>query len=146
MFADDTYIFLRVSSPEIDNLLFLFQNYETYSGQKINLGKSVVTFCNGTPNHSIVEWSEKLGVEISTSLDIYLGLPSRVRKKKMTSFKFLEDLVIKKIHCWKGKSLSPAGMEVLVSSVLSAMPVYTMASFQLPKTTIQKLTQLLANF
>ncbi|CAN1178819.1 Uncharacterized mitochondrial protein AtMg00310 [Linum perenne] len=42
--------------------------------------------------------------------------------------------------------MSPAGMEILVSSVLSAMPVYTMGCFKLSKNVIYKLTQVLSNF
>ncbi|CAN1163898.1 Uncharacterized mitochondrial protein AtMg00310 [Linum perenne] len=37
-------------------------------------------------------------------------------------------------------------MEIFVTSVLSALPVYTMASFKLPKNNINIMTQLLANF
>ncbi|CAN1817985.1 Putative ribonuclease H protein At1g65750 [Linum perenne] len=146
MFADDTYMFLKVSDNEILNLLDLFELYQLYSGQKINLSKSVVTFSKGTSEVNKLLWSYKLGATISNNQDIYLGLPSMMKRSKIQTFRFLEDILRKKINSWKGKWLSPAGMEVLISSVLSAMPTYAMASFQIPKTNINSLNQLIADF
>ncbi|CAN1842842.1 hypothetical protein LINPERHAP1_LOCUS36959 [Linum perenne] len=79
MFADDTYLFLDVSDDYISNLIDLFEVYQLYSGQKINLAKSVVTFSKGTPDSSRCRWSAVLGNAISNNQDIYLELPSLLK-------------------------------------------------------------------
>ncbi|CAN1799128.1 Uncharacterized mitochondrial protein AtMg01250, partial [Linum perenne] len=75
MFADDTYMFLKVSDPDISDIIDLFELYQQYSGQKINLTKSVVTFSKGTSEANKLLWSNMLGASISNNQDIYLGLP-----------------------------------------------------------------------
>ncbi|CAN1172032.1 Putative ribonuclease H protein At1g65750 [Linum perenne] len=146
MFADDTFLFLRASVEEIAALKELFQVYELYSGQKLNLQKSTVTFCKATSDHDKVTLSNLLGVQLATDDDVYLGLPSVLKRSKVESFQFLEDVVAKRLQTWKGKFLSPAGMEVLLNSVVVALPVYAMGTYIIPKTTFDRINSLMANF
>ncbi|CAN1798305.1 Putative ribonuclease H protein At1g65750 [Linum perenne] len=146
MFADDTYLFLGVSDDYITILIDLFEVYHLYSGQKINLAKSAVTFSKGTPDSSRARRSTMLGIAITNNQDIYLGLPVVLKRSKTETFRFLEDILVKRINSWKGKWLSPAAMEVLISSVLMTLPMYAMASFLIPKENINKLNQIIGDF
>ncbi|CAL1355844.1 unnamed protein product [Linum trigynum] len=43
-FADDSYLFLRGSLQECENLIKVLNEYEELSGQRVNLANSVVCF------------------------------------------------------------------------------------------------------
>ena len=78
--------------------------------------------------------------EINVAFDVpeimqyekYLGLPSFVGKRKKTSFNYIKEKIWKKLQGREGKSLSQAGREVLLKSVIQAIPTYTMGCFKLP--------------
>ena len=62
----------------------------------------------------------------------YLDLPSFVRRGKQDSFNYIKERVWQKIQGWEGKLLSQAGREVLIKSVIQAIPTYTMECFKIP--------------
>ena len=62
----------------------------------------------------------------------YLGLPSLVGRGKRESFNFLKERVWKKLQGWEGKLLSQAGREVLIKTIIQAIPTFTMGCFKLP--------------
>ncbi|KAL9677688.1 hypothetical protein QQ045_005922 [Rhodiola kirilowii] len=61
-----------------------------------------------------------------------LGLPNGFSHKKTILFRNMEENIIWKIGDWKHKLLLSAGREVLIKSVLQAIPNYAMACFKLP--------------
>lgn len=61
----------------------------------------------------------------------YLGLPAFVGRSKKQVFNFVQDRVWKKQKGWKEKFLSTAGREVLIKSVVQAIPTYVMSCFLL---------------
>uniref|UniRef100_A0A803P512 Reverse transcriptase domain-containing protein n=1 Tax=Cannabis sativa TaxID=3483 RepID=A0A803P512_CANSA len=62
----------------------------------------------------------------------YLGLPSTVGRNKNVVFGYVKDKVHKRIQTWDNKFLSRAGKEVLIKSVVQALPDYTMNVFLIP--------------
>ena len=52
----------------------------------------------------------------------------------------------KKLQGWKEKLLSQAGGDVLIKSVIQAIPTYTMSCFKLPKGLIKELEILIRKF
>lgn len=60
-------------------------------------------------------------------------MPSDVGRAKNGSFNFLEDRIWKKIQRWLEKLLSVGGKEVLIKSVVQAIPVYSMGCFKFPR-------------
>ena len=61
----------------------------------------------------------------------YLGLPAFVGRSKKQVFNFVQDRVWKKLKGWKEKFLSITGREVLIKSVVQAIPMYVMSCFLL---------------
>ena len=53
-------------------------------------------------------------------------------KGKKASFNFIKEKVWRKLQGWEGKLLSQAGREVLIKSVIQAIPTYTMGCFKIP--------------
>ncbi|KAL0004550.1 hypothetical protein SO802_012111 [Lithocarpus litseifolius] len=73
-----------------------------------------------------------LGVQEIRSYEKYLGLPSLVGRGKKASFNYIKERVWRKLQGWESKLLSQAGREVLIKSVIQAIPTFAMGCFKLP--------------
>lgn len=60
----------------------------------------------------------------------YLGAPIATSR---ASFDFLIEKFSSKLTMWKSRLLSQAGRVVVIKSVLQALPIYYMATVQIPK-------------
>jgi len=76
----------------------------------------------------------------------YLGLPEQFGRKKKEMFDYIIDRVRKRTSSWNAKFLSPAGKEIMLKSVVLAMPVYAMSYFKLPQSIVLETESLLMNF
>jgi hypothetical protein len=54
----------------------------------------------------------------------YLGMPTCIKRSKTSTFVFLLERMWKSVYGWSDKSLSRAGKEVLLKSVVQAIPIY----------------------
>lgn len=54
----------------------------------------------------------------------YLGLPTLIGRSKSQVFQVVFDRVISRLKGWKEKSLTKAGREVLIKSVIQSIPTY----------------------
>jgi hypothetical protein len=69
-----------------------------------------------------------------------------IGKSKKVAFQGIIDKVNSKIEGWKAKSLSQAGILVLIKSVAAAIPSYAMSTFMLPESICHKLDQMFKKF
>lgn len=76
----------------------------------------------------------------------YLGLPTIWGKSKKEALSYIEDRVNRKSDGWKLKSLSPAGKEILLKSVASAVPAFPMSCFKFPASICNEINFSLGNF
>jgi hypothetical protein len=76
----------------------------------------------------------------------YLGLPSMVGRSKKATFSFIKDRVWQKISSWSSKCLSKAGREVMIKSVLQAIPSYVMSIFRLPNSLLDEIEKMMNAF
>lgn len=60
--------------------------------------------------------------------------------------KFIVDWVWKRLSGWKEKLLSVAAKEVLIKSMIQAIPTYVMQCFLLPKGITDQILQLIRDF
>jgi hypothetical protein len=111
--------------------------YEEATGQEINMTKSEVFFSRNLSIAAQEDLSNIMGVRHVLGTGNYLGLPSMVGRKKKSVFAYIKDRVWKRINSWKGKALSRAGKEVMIKSVLQAIPSYVMSVYLLPDSTIK---------
>ncbi|OIT23670.1 putative mitochondrial protein, partial [Nicotiana attenuata] len=79
-------------------------------------------------------------------MGMYLGLPAIVGRSKKMMLEFIKDKVKTKIKGWKGKFLSTEGKEVMLKSVLAAIPTYALSCFQLPDGPCKEITSLFSSF
>ena len=72
-----------------------------------------------------------LGVPEIKEYEKYLGLPTVVGKNKKASLNYIKERVWAKLQGWKEKLLSQAGREVLLKTVVQAIPTFAMSYFKL---------------
>ena len=86
------------------------------------------------------------GIPVTQRYDSYLGLPALVGKSRMAAFRCIKDRVWKRMQDWKVKFLSQAGKEILLKSVIQAIPMYGMSVFLLPKSLCAEINTLTTRF
>ncbi|KAL0013557.1 hypothetical protein SO802_000626 [Lithocarpus litseifolius] len=132
LFADDFLLFCKATMDECGRVLDILKDYEEALGQKINKTKTALFFSKATDAAIKNNIKEAWGVPEIMQYKKYLGLPSFVGKGKKASFNYIKERVWRKIQGWEGKLLSQAGREVLIKSVIQAIPTYTMGCFKIP--------------
>ncbi|KAK4395317.1 LINE-1 retrotransposable element O protein [Sesamum angolense] len=79
LFADDTLIFSKASLSSVRAIKDLLEIYRRASGQEINFHKSSVAFSRNTPEALSIGLASVLNIRKENKMELYLGLPSRVR-------------------------------------------------------------------
>ncbi|XP_031091127.1 uncharacterized protein LOC115996126 [Ipomoea triloba] len=133
LFADNSFLFCKATIPEIHTLKTILDDYANASGQLINFNKSSIFFSPNVCNILKTSICSILQVEGVGNSSSYLGLPSLIGRSKKDILGFLKDRVLSKIRSWNHKFLSRAGKEVLIKSVVQALPTYAMSVFLIPK-------------
>lgn len=121
-FADDCLLFFRLSFDVISRLKTTLLCYENIYGQAINYEKSELLCSIRTPPRLSEECYTTLGVRLVSNFPKYLGMPVEVSGNMVQSFKFLIDRVQSRMSSWSNTRLSSGGKEVLIKSVLTAVP------------------------
>ncbi|XP_056843438.1 uncharacterized protein LOC130495882 [Raphanus sativus] len=146
LFADDTMFFTRTDQESCNNFLAILAKYERASGQCINPTKSSITFSSKTPLPAKNRVKSSLSIEKEGGIGKYLGLPEHFGRRKRDIFNSILDRIRQKILGWSTRFLSGAGKEVLLKSVLTAIPAYAMSCFMLPTSLCKQIQSLLTRF
>lgn len=139
-FADDSLLFCQANEGECDKLLSLLQVYAKASGQHVNFQKSALLFGKTVPLEIQQNIICMTGISKTGGFGKYLGLPEAVGRNKCDTFAFISQRVQQKFQSWYSNFLSQAGKEVLIKSIATALPTYTMSCFMLPKRLISQIT------
>lgn len=76
----------------------------------------------------------------------YLGLPAEWGRSRSQTLNWLKLRVLDKIDGWKEKLLNQAGKNVLIKSVLQAIPSYAMAIIRFPSSFCKSISSHIARF
>ncbi|XP_057808861.1 uncharacterized mitochondrial protein AtMg00310-like [Salvia miltiorrhiza] len=87
-----------------------------------------------------------LGVKPGEGIQRYLGLPYFSLRKKRLQFEFLKDRMEKKIQVWNQREFSAGGKEVLIKSVVQAVPTFAMQCFRIPDSICEDMNRICAAF
>jgi hypothetical protein len=120
--------------------------YEEASGQEINMSKSEVFFSRNLSMAAQEDLSNIMGVKHVLGTSNYLGLPSMVGRSKKSTFAYVKDRIWKRINSWRGRTLSKAGKEVVIKSVLQSIPSYVMSVYLIPEATIKEIERMFNSF
>jgi hypothetical protein len=69
-----------------------------------------------------------------------------IGRSKKAVFSFIIERVWKKINSWSSKSLSKAGREILIKSVLQSIPTYFMSIFTKPSSLCGEIEKMMNSF
>lgn len=130
LFADDSLILMRATTTNAEALRAILDSYCAASGQMVSVEKSSIFFSPNTKVEDKVQVCTILNIMTEALTDKYLGLPANVGMDKSDCFQFLIDRIIMKISGWKEKLLSAGGKEILLKSVVQAIPTYAMPSLK----------------
>ena len=70
--------------------------------------------------------AQTLQVNLVQNPSKYLGMDFKLRGNRCADFQFLVDKLQSRLQGWKIRLLSQAGRSTLISSVLQALPLYTL--------------------
>jgi hypothetical protein len=73
-------------------------------------------------------------------------MPSDVGKSRNGAFKYIKDRIWKLIQGWLEKLLSTGGKDVLIKSVIQAIPIFSMACFTLPRGLCEHINAMIRKF
>lgn len=139
-------VFCRANAREVNRLSAIFEVCTKVLGQKINLAKSVL-FCSKNTHPAVVEELCNILHVKKLSLDSkYLGLPLFIGRSKKKAFRDVKEKVLSKIAGWKMRALSQVGRTTLIKAVATAMPLYCMSTFLLPRGWCEDIDSMLKNF
>jgi hypothetical protein len=82
----------------------------------------------------------------TTQYEKYLGLPALIGRSRISTFNGIKERIWKRINGSKEKFLSHAGKEILLKSVIQAIPTYTMSVFRLPKKLCRDINAMMGKF
>ena len=146
MFADDMFLFTNGGKGSLSYLKKILGDYEAVSGQHMNAEKS--SFIPSSKRD--MTYSEKIhevtGFRASSFPIKYLGVPLFKGKGRAVYFEGLIAQVRSRLAGWKTKLLSTGGKLTLIKSVLSSIPIYTLAILPVPKSVHYELDRLYAKF
>jgi hypothetical protein len=126
--------------------------YESASGQEVNLAKSEVFFSRNLSKAGQEDLARIMGVRHVLGTSTYLGLPSMIGRRNMIgrrkkdTFAYVKDIIWKKINSLRSRPLSKVGKEVMIKSVLQAIPLYVMSIYLIPDTTIMEIERMINSF
>lgn len=106
--------------------------YERCTGQLLSPAKCSLLFGKHCPEQMKEAIKSVLQVQQNTFKDKYLGLPTPSGRMKAGKYQSLMDRLMKRLSDWAEKFLSMGGKEVLIKSVIQALPTYVMSVFKLP--------------
>lgn len=144
--ADDLIIFAHAREIDADGIMGCINSFSAWSGQKINLSKSVIMFSKNVSPLLKSRLANMLGINASDRGEKYLGLPLVSGKEKRMALQEVIDKVNSRLQGWKMKVLSQAARGSLIRSVSSSIPSYHMSSLLLPKSMGKKLNSIDRNF
>ena len=146
LFTDDSLFFCKAQKEECQTILRILKEYEAVSGQLINFQKSSIQFGHNIEEPSRQELRDILGIHNLGGMGSYLGLPENLGGSKIQVFSFLQERLNIRINGRTFKFFTKGGKELVIKSVITALPNHVMSCYRLPKTTAKKLTTAVAQF
>lgn len=146
LFADDCFLFFKATENQAQVMQSILATYEAASGQSISLPKSEIFYSRRVSDNLKNSITNIMGVHAVLGTGKYLGLPSMIGRNRTAVFSYVKDRVWQKINTWSSKCLSKAGREVMIKSVLQAIPSYIMSIFMLPSNIISTIEKMMNAF
>ena len=131
-FADDIMIFTRCSGDALTAIKLFLEQYQAWSGQKVNIGKSSFCPASGASPEQLQLVLSTLGFREQRLPIRYLGVPLTKGRVSCVLFDGLLTRLRQRLFHWSSKLLSTGGKIVLIRHVLSSIPLHLLQVLQPP--------------
>ena len=138
LFADDSLFFCKAQKEECQTILRILKEYEVVSGQLINFENSFIQFGHKIKESFKQELRDILRIQNFGGMGSYLGLPENLGGSKIQVFSFVQHRLHNRVNGWTFKFFTKGGKEVIIKSVVTALPNHVMSCYCLPKATAKK--------
>lgn len=145
-FAGDSYSYFKANAQEASNLKHFLNDYSVASGQCINMDKSSLSYSRNVNDEVKETMEEIMGVKSSDGNGNYLGLPMIIGKNKKEILSFIKQRIVNRIQGWNHRFLSRVGREILLKTVVQALPSYAMGVFLLPIGLIKEIESIMNSY
>ncbi|KAJ1690173.1 hypothetical protein LUZ63_014328 [Rhynchospora breviuscula] len=144
-YADDSIIFFKPCTQQVHFLKMVLLVFQSISGLALNRTKSdlMITYANDT---LVAEMAIAMGCRPATFPIKYLGLSLSDKRLRKSDYFPLIDRIRTKLASWSAGLLSYAGRLVLVNACLTAMPLFFMSAFLVPKWVTKEIDKLRMRF
>lgn len=138
-FADDCLLFLKANRKSNEHASMILETFCQASGQTINRSKSSIIFSPYSSQRSKNNTKEIFAISNPKPKEKYLGLPFLRSRMTKSDFAYLVEKANARLHGWYARKLSYAGRACLIDAALTPIATYSMASTQLPISTVDSL-------
>jgi hypothetical protein len=132
-YADDVILLCRARMDDVQSLMSCINTYCAWSGQMVSIEKSGAFYSKGVHTQFQKQVKCLWCLKTLPQSTKYLCVPLFLSHNRKKDFSYVKEKLESKTSCWKSKSLSWMGRATLIKSVAMAIPSYSMAAFQLPK-------------
>lgn len=139
MDGDDLMFFAKASSQEVQILDGCLEQYCAWSGQRVNRDNSGLIFSKHVNRDRRRVIKQILHMKKAPPNAIYLGAPLFPSASKVKDFQYLLNKVKSRLTGWRSKMLSWVGRCTMINSVVSAIPVHSFSTFDVPASICNKL-------
>lgn len=145
-FADDLLLFAEATTSQTQVIESIIRDFCRISGQSVSIHKSQILVSKNIITTFDPGIITQLGIQRTTDLGNYLGMPLIHGRSGRKTYKFLIDKVRIKLGAWQTKLLSQAARCILICSVLNSIPTYAMQTVRLPAGLLQEIDKLARKF
>ncbi|CAM8979923.1 unnamed protein product [Rhodiola kirilowii] len=145
-FADDSLLLFEATTATPSIIKDVLTEYEFLAGQRVNYDKSELVLSPNTSDAIKQSFISSLSVSVVEGHNRYLCLPLFLGRKISSSFLPLLDRAYAKSKAWYASTLSCGGREILLKSILLAIPQFHMHCFRIPKGILKKYQSLVKRF
>ncbi|GLT57721.1 hypothetical protein SLA2020_306730 [Shorea laevis] len=137
---------MQASHSQLLMVINCLKEFASYSGLEINLAKSKLFVSPNIQSAVARSLSTSCGIPLTSNLGTYLGVPIIHGRNSAAQYKYIIEKMQLKLASWKQTTLSLAGRRILIQSVTSSIPAYTMQTVLLPHSTCNAINKMNRNF
>jgi hypothetical protein len=145
LYADDLVMFITPSTADLNQTRCIFMTFEGASGLGCNLAKCQFGLIR-CDEDQLIAATMILPCQVMEFPMKYLGIPLSTTKLLKCVWQLLLDKVADKLPLWKGQLLQCTGRLTLIRTTLSAIPMFTAISLELPHWVIKTLVKIMRAF